>query len=127
MIIRAIGPDQLWCAQASNRVPDQPCTQPRPRTPDTTQFVIFAIGDDQYGIAIMAMPRVVQSAHIDFLLGLVTVDGAMIALIKLPISLPPSVQPQRNRATSSCLVSRRNHWLCVPHPSVNIGLSPCLH
>ena len=33
----------------------KPCTPLRPRTPDTTQFVTFAIGDDQCGIAVMAV------------------------------------------------------------------------
>jgi purine-binding chemotaxis protein CheW len=36
------------------------------------------------GIQIQPVPRVVQSSRVEFLAGLVTIDGAMIALIDLP-------------------------------------------
>ena len=36
------------------------------------------------GLAIQPVPRVVQSSRVEFLAGLVTIDGAMIALIDLP-------------------------------------------
>jgi purine-binding chemotaxis protein CheW len=42
------------------------------------------------GLQIQPVPRVVQSSRVEFLAGLVTIDGAMIALIDLPhlLSMP---------------------------------------
>ncbi|HUC48737.1 MAG TPA: chemotaxis protein CheW [Xanthobacteraceae bacterium] len=42
------------------------------------------------GLQIQPVPRVVQSSRVEFLAGLVTIEGAMIALIDLPhlLSLP---------------------------------------
>jgi purine-binding chemotaxis protein CheW len=36
------------------------------------------------GLQIQPVPRVVQSSRVEFLAGLVTIEGAMIALIDLP-------------------------------------------
>ena len=44
------------------------------------------------GLQIQPVPRVVQSSRVEFLAGLVTIEGAMIALIDLPhlLSMPAS-------------------------------------
>ena len=53
------------------------------------------------GLQIQPVPRVVQSSRVEFLAGLVTLDGAMIALIDLPhlLSMPANGS---DSARSSC-------------------------
>jgi purine-binding chemotaxis protein CheW len=49
---------------------------------------------------IKAVPKVAQSARLDFLSGIVTIDDAMIALIELPNLLTqPEVVPEEKAAT----------------------------
>ncbi len=48
---------------------------------------------------IQAVPKIAQAARIDFLSGLVTVEGALIALIDLPNLLNlPTVEMERGQA-----------------------------